>query len=358
MFVVDTAMNLADVAVWLTALAPESPCGADEEYSPEFRALEQAVAGKPDAEYGGTFIAATPPDWALARSLSMTLLERTRDLRVAVLYARSSMVREGFAGLACGLALIEGLLEQHWSAVHPQLDASDGDDPTARVNALSELVDGAGLVGELRDVPFVVPRGQRGFALRDLDVLGGEAPLREGDEMPTLAAIDAAFAQAGIEEGRAMCEALTSARASLAKIENTLTGRVGPARALDFGPLARLLGRIGEFVAARIAVLDPDTGGRGSAMETSSSEEGAGSGAATQRAAAAGPAKPQGIASARDVSDALDAICAYYAECEPSSPVPVLLQRARRLVGKSFMEIIEDVAPDGAHQFRHLGGVV
>ena len=62
----------------------------------------------------------------------MTLLGRTRDLRVAVFYTRSSMVREGFAGLACGLALIAGLLEQHWSAVHPQLDPSDGDDPTAR----------------------------------------------------------------------------------------------------------------------------------------------------------------------------------------------------------------------------------
>ncbi|EDZ97746.1 type VI secretion-associated protein, ImpA family, partial [Burkholderia sp. H160] len=295
MLIADTAMNPADIAVWLTALAPESPCGEDEQYSPEFRALEQAVAGKPDAEYGGTFIAATPPDWTLARSLSMTLLERTRDLRVAVHYTRSSMVREGFAGLACGLALIEGLLEQHWSAVHPQLDASDGDDPTARVNALSELVDGAWLAGELRDVPFVAPRGQRGFALRDLDVLAGDA-LDEGDEMPTLAAIDAAFAQAGIDAGRAMCEVLSSAQVSLAKIENTLTGRVGPARALDFGPLARLLGRIGEFVAARIAVLDPDTGGRGSAMETSSSEEGAGAAPATQRAAAAGPAKPRRIA--------------------------------------------------------------
>jgi type VI secretion system protein ImpA len=57
------------------------------------------------------------------------------------------------------------------------------------------------------------------------------------------------------------------------------------------------------------------------------------------------------------VIDALDRICAYYAEHEPSSPLPVLLQRARRLVGKSFIEIIEDVAPDGAGQFRHLGGL-
>ncbi|WP_096031589.1 type VI secretion system protein TssA [Caballeronia hypogeia] len=351
-------MNLAEIEAWLTALAPDAPCGEDEEYSPEFRALEEAIAGKPDAQYGGTVIAATPPDWMLARKLSITLLERTRDLRVAVHYARSSMAREGFAGLARGLALIEGLLDEHWNGVHPQLDASDGDDPTARVNALSALVDGAGIVGELRDVPFVAPRGQRGFALRDLEVLAGEAPLYEGDEMPTLAAIDAAFAQAGIDEGRAMCEALSSARASLAKIESALTGRVGPARALDFGPLARPLERIGEFVAARIAVFGPDTGERGSAMETSSSEEGAGFGASAHVAAATGPATPRRIASARDVSDALDAICAYYAECEPSSPLPVLLQRARRLVGKSFIEIIEDVAPDGAHQFRHLGGVV
>ncbi|BBU31250.1 hypothetical protein BTHE68_49840 [Burkholderia sp. THE68] len=351
-------MNRADIAAWLTDLSPDVPCGEDEEYSADFRSLEEALAGKPDAQYGGTVIAATPPDWTLAHSLSMTLLERTRDLRVAVHYTRSSTVREGFIGLARGLALIEGLLDQHWGGVHPQLDASDGDDPIARVNALSALVDDAGLVGDLRDVPFVAPRGQRGFALRELDVMAGEAPLVEGDEMPTLAAIDAAFAQAGIDAARAMGVALAAARASLAQIESTLTARVGPARALDFGPLARPLGRIGEFVAARVEVLDPDTGKRGRVMETSSSEEGAGSGPATHRVVAAGPVAPRRIASAQDVSDALDAICAYYAECEPSSPLPVLLQRARRLVGKSFIEIIEDVAPDGAHQFRHLGGVV
>ncbi|SAL32990.1 ImpA domain-containing protein [Caballeronia turbans] len=353
----DTAMNLADIATWLTDLTPDSPCGEDEEYSADFRALEQAIAGKPDAQYGGTVIAATPPDWTLAHALATALLARTRDLRVAVHYTRASMVREDFIGLARGLALIEGLLARHWSGVHPQLDASDGDDPTARVNALSALIDGSGLVGELRDTPFVAPRGQRGFTLRDMEVLAGEAPLFEGDEMPTLAAIDAAFAQAGAEAGRAQCEALSSARASLTQIETLLTEHVGPARALDFGPLARPLGRIAEFVAARVGAPDPDTGRGGSAMETHSSEEGAGC-AAAAHAAIGGPATPRRIASAQDVSDALDAICAYYDEHEPSSPLPVLLQRARRLVGKRFMEIIEDVAPDGAHQFRHLGGVV
>jgi len=88
-------MNRADIAAWLTDLSPDVPCGEDEEYSADFRSLEEALAGKPDAQYGGTVIAATPPDWTLAHSLSMTLLERTRDLRVAVHYTRSGTVYHG-----------------------------------------------------------------------------------------------------------------------------------------------------------------------------------------------------------------------------------------------------------------------
>src|SRR5579875_2872633 len=188
-------MNRADIAGWLTDIAPHAPGGDDEEYSADFRALEEAVAGKPDAQYGGVVIAATPPDWALASSLSKALFERTRDLRVAVHHTRASTAREGFEGLARGLALIDGLLDVQWDSVHPQLDDDDGD-PTARVNALSALLDGAGLAGALRDVPFVAPRGHRPFALRDVEVMAGELPLAEGSEMPSLATIEAAFALA------------------------------------------------------------------------------------------------------------------------------------------------------------------
>lgn len=345
-------MNRADIAHWLTSITPELPCGEDEEYSAEFRALEEAVAGKPDAQYGGTVIAATPPDWALARSVSMTLLARSRDLRVAVHYTRASLIREGYRGLESGLALLEGLVEMHWDSVHPQLDENDGDDPTARVNALSGLVDGCGLPGDLRDVPFVAPRGQRGYTLRDIEVLAGEVPPSDGADLPTLAGIDAAFAQSGAADAEATRAALHASIASAARIEALLTERVGPARALDFGPLARMLVRVAEFVEARAAAW----GGMGSG-QVGANEEDAGTGSATHRAVIPGTASPARIASARDVIDALDTICAYYAEHEPSSPLPVLLQRARRLVGKSFIEIIEDVAPDGAGQFRHLGGV-
>jgi type VI secretion system protein ImpA len=53
----------------------------------------------------------------------------------------------------------------------------------------------------------------------------------------------------------------------------------------------------------------------------------------------------------------IDRICAYYERYEPSSPVPLLLQRARRLVDKNFMEILQDLAPEGMSQARQVGGI-
>ncbi len=53
----------------------------------------------------------------------------------------------------------------------------------------------------------------------------------------------------------------------------------------------------------------------------------------------------------------LDKLCAYYAQHEPSSPVPLLLQRAARLVDKSFTELLQDLAPEGLGQLAQISGV-
>jgi type VI secretion system protein ImpA len=47
----------------------------------------------------------------------------------------------------------------------------------------------------------------------------------------------------------------------------------------------------------------------------------------------------------------------YYARHEPSSPLPILLKRAKRLVGADFMEIINDLAPSGVDNVKLIGGV-
>src|SRR2546421_571396 len=57
-----------------------------------------------------------------------------------------------------------------------------------------------------------------------------------------------------------------------------------------------------------------------------------------------------------DVTKALNLICDYYRSNEPSSPVPLILQRAQRLVDKDFMTIVTDLTPDALTQLQVITG--
>ena len=62
------------------------------------------------------------------------------------------------------------------------------------------------------------------------------------------------------------------------------------------------------------------------------------------------------ITSTADVSRVLGKICDFYAKHEPSSPIPLLLQRAQRLVEKDFVTILKDIARDGLSEFEKIAG--
>jgi type VI secretion system protein ImpA len=52
----------------------------------------------------------------------------------------------------------------------------------------------------------------------------------------------------------------------------------------------------------------------------------------------------------------LDLICKYYKDVEPTSPVPMLLNRAKYLVTADFMQIIQNLLPDGLTQLEQIKG--
>ena len=47
----------------------------------------------------------------------------------------------------------------------------------------------------------------------------------------------------------------------------------------------------------------------------------------------------------------------FFRQTEPSSPVPLFLERAKRLVSKDFLEVLADIAPDALEQARAAGGL-
>jgi type VI secretion system protein ImpA len=96
---------------------------------------------------------------------------------------------------------------------------------------------------------------------------------------------------------------------------------------------------------------------RGASLDKSvSGETVAATGTATEGAAVQAPQIPGEINTREDVVAALDRICDYYSKREPSSPLPLLLQRCKRLVSASFLDIIQEMLPDAIERAKAIGG--
>jgi type VI secretion system protein ImpA len=63
------------------------------------------------------------------------------------------------------------------------------------------------------------------------------------------------------------------------------------------------------------------------------------------------------VSSRQDVLRALEAITTYYVRNEPSSLVPMIVERAKRLVSMSFLDALAEVAPEVVDSVKKAVGV-
>lgn len=344
-------MPVIDVASLTTGIAADAPCGPDLEYSADYVALLQLMRGTPDVEYGDMRQAAADPDWKAVKAAALALLGQTRDLRLVVWLTRALTALHGWAGLDDGLALAESYIEQYWADVHPRLDADDDDDPTERVNALSALQDKDGLLRQVYTLALAESPMHGSASLRILDIAAGELPPATDESAPDASAIDAIFKTASLQGLKDTAAQLTQAAARVERIEAMVTEHVGHARSVALRELRAHLRRAGDTVRGRLAS-HPEWRSTDAALDGVAPDEGA-----TGLSAAGQPA-PNGVPQSRDdVIAMIDRICDYYADNEPASPIPLLLQRVRRLVGLPFIEILNDLSPDSVAQINHIAGI-
>jgi type VI secretion system protein ImpA len=335
---------LISVETLLADLSPESPCGDDLEYDPVFGEMERAAQGKPEKQFGGTIVPAEEPDWKEVVATAQDLLGRTKDLRVAVHLSQAALNTGGYHAFCECLALVRGYLSRYWEQLHPRLDPEDGLDPTLRVNLIQSLCDPQTTVKYLRKAPLVSSPLLGRFGLRELQIASGEIPAPANMETPpTPAVIDAAFTECDLEKLQATAKSVREAGEHVQAIETELTQRVGAGNSTSLAPLQSELKVANALLTSQLqrrGVSDAPADGAGGVS--------------------ADPAAPKAltgdICSRDDVTRALDKICEYYARHEPSSPLPLLLVRAKRLVTLSFLEIIEDVVPDALPQARTIMG--
>jgi type VI secretion system protein ImpA len=145
-----------------------------------------------------------------------------------------------------------------------------------------------------------------------------------------------------LEELAALEGSVSNAIAVLNTIEGKMRSEGGPEVAPDFDALTGHFVRMKRFLRGQ---LDARTAGGGVPA--------AGDGGAPGAETYAGGA----IRSRQDAIHALDAVADFFRRNEPSSPIPLLLERAKRLVSKDFLEVIAEIAPDALSVARAAGGL-
>lgn len=369
-----------DIAPFLAAVDPSSPSGSDLRNDARFHALENRLqaASRPArlqlVEQGGT--GAVELDWSEMAEEAQALAATGRDLRLLAIVARLWTNENGLAGVAEGLKLITENVGQHWETLHPALrpSASPREAALRRINALYQLENpDGGVLGDLEFVTLLAPRGIGPITGGDLaagalnrSAYLAEAPsgLGEKELAELVAAHEArlnrvtagcrATAAERPEEMAVLKEALASARAGLAALEAALAPHVTENdMGVRFGGLDRFLTRIGQTldgVSAPAAAATPSPAQEAQAMPSAPA-------AAAAPVAAAAPALPGQVNSRRDVERMLDLIIDFYERTEPSSPLPHLARRMRKMVSMNFMQLMEEIAPSGLKEFRNVAGV-
>ena len=289
---------------------------------------------------GDEVIAAEEPDFKKIISLASDILERSNDLRAACHLAHARLRVGGLHEFAGVLAYIRRSLEDFWESCHPQLDPDDDNDPTMRVNAVRGLADTATVLRALRLAPLARSRTFGEINLRDILIAEGNIPAPSGVEIQDAATIAAAFRDSDPAELSALLDSLRSAVSDADAISSRFDDEV-PGQGPDLGPLTKLLRAAVKHVETATGAEDTEHG-EGEPEETSAKPAGGASGT---------------IGGPRDVVASLDRIMQYYERQEPSSPVPILLARAKRLVNADFMTIMRDLAPSGLDNVNTVGGL-
>jgi len=371
---------LIELAQWLAPLDGENPSGEDLRNDARFHDLERILEPQVKVVYDDrnrpTTQVSTPIDWNTVLARAAELRTHGRDLRLLVVVTRALANEDGLGGLAEGLTLIAKSFEAYWDNMHPMLRGGPPRDAALRrINALLDLQNGqSGVLSDLRQRTMFASPGIGAISGRDLEqaCLDDRAMLQEAASglnaaekavlskaheqlIGRVRTATAALADRSATDLAAIVEAARAARSAMNALDAVVNARletVGPAipelsrfidrvlASLERTQPARVIAEQAAPQGATAFAAPPQTNGHAADSIASISVTGL----------------PDRITSRDDVVKCLDLVVAFYDRTEPSSPIPHLARRVRRMVHMDFVELMEDLAPSGLKEFRLLAG--
>ena len=324
---------------WASPVSKDLPAGPDMQFSTEFAELETAAAVTPEQQYGEVLIPAKAPEWQRVFELAVGLSKRTHDLRVLLPMVRALTRLHGLPGLLKGLQALQELLQHQWDEVHPQLIVDGANDPHIRYGVLLEFADPDGLAGDVRQaVALHSPLGV--FTVRDLERVVEQNVVELNGVVIKREKIDDMLRDMRLSARSPALDVPTQLVELLNKVLRNIEERSGSDFTPDLTNLKRPLER------ASSVLIDKTVASADTFPDITAFSPGGTAGAFSHS-----------LGSRTEVVKAMDAICAYLERHEPTNPVPLLIRRAKRLMSKNFLEIVQDISPDGIDQVKLVAGV-
>ncbi|MCC8392525.1 type VI secretion system protein TssA [Paraburkholderia sp. MMS20-SJTR3] len=348
---------MLDVEHLLAETATMPPCGVDLEYDAEFLELDALASDKPKRQFQETD---EEPPWRDIMERAAALLDRSKDLRVALIYTRAASRVAGLGGFHAGLRVLLGMHERYWENLYPALDAEDADSPAAlRATALTALGDPftpfndhSTLLHDLRVAEVCQVPGDR-LTVRDILIAAGKLDAPEGESKLTLQTVQGVLAKAVKDDPVALADALALPE-TVEKLANRMSACFGaedaPSITMMMGAAQNLATVCRSVAVEHAAAAQPDEFPQPAAALATA---GAAVARLGQPPATQGPAR---LATRADAIAMLDAVCAFLERTEPTNPAPLLIRRARALMEMDFIAIMQDLAPDSLAQIQQILG--
>lgn len=359
-----------DPQTLLQAISDEAPCGTDPrlDTSPTApflrmkdarataRRKERAIDVDPDG-------ASPADDWnEVAQAGFEILSQHGKDLEVTAWLIEALVRLDGFAGLATGMVVAQGLVRTWWDDIFPLPDEEGNEPRLGPFTALNGVNNDGTLIQPMRKVPLTV--GTEPFGLWQYeqaieishitDTAKRDARLSSGGIK--LEDFEAAVQATPVGFYRKVLTEIDAALKAVGDVSDAFAERVGvdapPAGALR-AVLNTTLDAVKVFAAGKLeqAVLADSAAADAAAQETADApSDDAPGGAATEGSLPSG--KPRNRAQA--LQQILQ-IAAYFRETEPHSPISYTLEEAVRRSRMPLDQLLSELIIDSdARKYFYL----
>ncbi|WP_254844345.1 type VI secretion system protein TssA [Yersinia enterocolitica] len=331
-------MMKIDFDALLAPINDVAPCGSNIEYEQVFDDIRRARESDPDYLPQGEWATELRvADWAKVVKLSSKVLcDESKDLQVACWFIEGITQQQGISGLLSGMAFLQQFTTRYWDDCWPAL-AEDGHE--FRQSSLNRLDRELALL--LKIYPMlgqqessldywqkVVAREHQGAPKKD-----DETPV-DGDDF-SMASYNRWAAALSAEKLISLKDSLQELTATLVMFEQQYSQLNPDADATALGQTRQVIVEMQEWAQRMIDRLGPiyseaTAESPGEQQVTSYSDSGM-----TRHGMTRGAAINQILT-----------IADFFRQTEPSSPLPLLLERAARWGGMTLSEWLEEMLQD------------